>query len=915
LKPAVLSLLDKDLSEHTFPLTFLGAGYALISLIILARAVSSAMDSGVSVGFYYIVLALTPLVAFIVGNRLIVREYIGKTRLFVEALPVAMSSPLIIKFVMGFVYMALLTSLGLLITMGMDSDGDISPSFAGLLLIKSITLVFVLWSIVFSVSLFGRLRLILYLVIGATLYYLLSSPSIDADRFGPLALLDFELFAFERDIVPWMQIIQSVITGIVIAGIGFALALFNEGSLTESLAKPMNRRDFVALTIVGFAALVIFPVLTKDWKKTPYSFSGEQVVRSEWPPIAIRFNSPKQKPIAQSLLKRLKQTLQVAQRELGIAQVPSIRISMDTSLSTKDVNMWTRNGVIIEANYGEYDSYQNTVLEAHVLHGVFQRLTDNRAVFEPRHWLTDGLTRYWATTPLTEKDRREHAAQVFARAIFALDRSPLTPDLITNWQLVADVTGLIAAEALAFTAIEFFLQTHGNDPLTRLARANLTEPIPTGFRGPLNDRSPAAQERFESIVGESWNSFMQNWRQWLSDQRKRPDVAEFLALIPAITGVAAPHTNQDGVLTLDARFEPLADFDSIDELGTCEVNHKSIGAFDWEIWLNTDNRLAGECTLDGVAQRISQYARQLLPIGLMWVAIDLLSWGAEIFSNRLDEQTYSDWCSVVCDPGVSWTLAITVLIIAVVIGYSLFPREFDDATINFLRGMPITPAQIFIAKYAAALILSAVMIVFGVVVIELLMWTNPQSLIGTNYRDNTLLLALRDFIALAVMIAYGIFLSRFRTVGLVIMLALLAALGWLENVQGYSPAWSPIEMFRVEYFGQSIELPWFALLTNAGVGLVILLVSYRMWSNTEATSVARDGTISAKGSWFAALGAIGALAVITVIAVALVSPDKRGSKKTGIETEYYKFRFHPYLQAKADTFWPPGKAFESIYRT
>ncbi len=293
--------------------------------------------------------------------------------------------------------------------------------------------------------------------------------------------------------------------------------------------------------------------------------------------------------------------------------------------------------------------------------------------------------------------------------------------------------------------------------------------------------------------------------------------------------------------------------------------------------------------------------RQLLPIGLMWVLIDLMSWGSEIFSNRLDEQTYSEWCSVVCDPGVSWTLAITVLVIAIVIGYSLFPREFDDSTINFLRGLPITPAHIFMSKYAAALILSAVMILFSIVIVELLLATNPQSLIGNNHRDITLALGLRDFIALAVMIAYGIFLSRFRTVGLVIMLALLSALGWLETSSGYTPYWSPIEMFRVEYFGQSVELPWRALLTNIGVAIVLLLAGYRIWSNAEVTGMNRDGTISVRASWFAAIGSIAALLVVSVIAVAMVSPKKDSTAKSTISTDHYRFRFHPYLQRKADT--------------
>lgn len=609
MKSAVISLLDKDLSEHTFPLTFLGAGYALISLIILARAASSAMDSGITIGFYFILLTLTPLVAFIVGNRLIVREYIGKTRLFVEALPVALASPLVIKYVLGLIYLFALTGAGLLITMGVDSDAEISPSFAGLLLLKSLTLVFVLWSLVFSISLFGRLRLILYLVIGFATYYLMADPGIDADKFGPLALLDSQLFAHERDVIPWAQIIQSIVAGLIIAGIGFALALFNEGSLTESLAKPMNRRDFVALSIVGFAVLVIYPVLSKDWKKTPYAFSGALVVRSEQPPIAIRFDSEEQKPVAQSLVKRLTQILKVVQRELGVAELPRIRISMNTALSQKDVNMWTTNGVIIEANYGEYDTYQNTVLDAHALHGVFQILTANRAVFEPRHWLVDGITRSWATTPLNEKERAQHDAQVYARAIFALERSPLTPDLITNWQLVADATGLAAAEALAFTAVDYFRQTHGNEPLTQLARNNLIKPIPSGLRGPLQDRLVTAEQKFEATVGVSWDSFMQDWRNWLSKQRERADIAEYLALIPAITGSVKSHTNADGVLTLDAHFEKLAGFSGINKQGTCEVNHESISAFDREIWLNSDNRLTGPCTLEGVAQSISRYAQ------------------------------------------------------------------------------------------------------------------------------------------------------------------------------------------------------------------------------------------------------------------------------------------------------------------
>ena len=96
-----LSLLLKDCREHSLALFSLGTGLIAVVLISLTqqRAAEFNMSSFEVVRFA--LMTVVPLITLIVGNRLIVREYSGGTRRFMESLPIKPATPLMVKLVMG----------------------------------------------------------------------------------------------------------------------------------------------------------------------------------------------------------------------------------------------------------------------------------------------------------------------------------------------------------------------------------------------------------------------------------------------------------------------------------------------------------------------------------------------------------------------------------------------------------------------------------------------------------------------------------------------------------------------------------------------------------------------------------------------------------------------------------------------
>jgi len=433
------TLLKKEFRQHGVAMLLLGGGFVATMMLAHAQNQQAAFAmSPLQVLLLSITLVL-PLIAFIMGNRLIASEYLGNTRQFVEALPIRPIAFLIIKYCLGLFFVAALAVASIAYAWLLSDSGDaLDRNLLNIILVKTLSVVFLVWSVVFCFSFFGSLRFALYVLVGLVILTLLSYPSFDHSEFGPFALLDQSVFAFEREQMPIKAAAQTVFMGLVFTLAGFALPLMRDGSLVESLSKPVNRGNMVVLGVIAVGVFVTMGALVEKWQKEDYQFSSDHVVSEVDPPISILYLKPQYIATSQRLLDSMRSIVGSLQDALQFESLPTVRVALDTDLSPtdlSDIRFSSADGVLIRANYLQYDSYSMAVLQTNALHQLIQATSRERRTFEPYHWLLDGFTRWWVEKELAQP---AHKAELLARANYSLNYLEAPVNLSSNWQWIAE---------------------------------------------------------------------------------------------------------------------------------------------------------------------------------------------------------------------------------------------------------------------------------------------------------------------------------------------------------------------------------------------------------------------------------------------------------------------------------------------
>lgn len=228
-------------------------------------------------------------------------------------------------------------------------------------------------------------------------------------------------------------------------------------------------------------------------------------------------------------------------------------------------------------------------------------------------------------------------------------------------------------------------------------------------------------------------------------------------------------------------------------------------------------------------------SRQLLPIGCLWLSVLVLNYIVQFSTERIDELTFGGWCEGYCDYDTSAFVIVFSVLIALVTAYSLFPREHDDATIDFLRALPVSPRAVFIAKVFAGWGLLVLINLLSYGLDALLLAVNPESIGGRFYPQVWGTLLWRDCLLAFIILSHGILLSWFRTIGLVVYAIYLLLLMWAESALGTSGIWSIFALHSNEYDGSSLLVNTQALAVHTAVAIGILLLAYLLWSRTESS--------------------------------------------------------------------------------
>lgn len=232
---------------------------------------------------------------------------------------------------------------------------------------------------------------------------------------------------------------------------------------------------------------------------------------------------------------------------------------------------------------------------------------------------------------------------------------------------------------------------------------------------------------------------------------------------------------------------------------------------------------------------IAKEWRQLLPIAWLWLAVLFLGYITQFSTERIDEQTFTGWCEGYCDYNSSVVVAFIGALFALVTAYSLFPREHDDATIDFLRALPISRRSIFVAKVLAAWLLLCAINLFAYSLDALILASNPESIGGKFYLQVWSTLLWRDCLFAFVVLSHGILLSWFRTVGLIVYAIYLLLLMWAESQWGSSGFWSIFSLLNNEYDGSRLTVNAEGLAIHSAIAVFLLWVSYKLWSRAESS--------------------------------------------------------------------------------
>ena len=302
--------------------------------------------------------------------------------------------------------------------------------------------------------------------------------------------------------------------------------------------------------------------------------------------------------------------------------------------------------------------------------------------------------------------------------------------------------------------------------------------------------------------------------------------------------------------------------------------------------------------------------RQLTPMIVFIFLFMSLNLIFEPITNRPDE---SEWVRVSggLEPGDGTATAILLLVFSLMTAFSLFPREHDEGTIEFLHSLPVSRGHIFLSKISAALLILIIGLYYGMMIDWLTQLLNNQSFTGEQFNIS---IAIRtEFLHSAyifIVFSHGVLLSFFRRFGLIIY----GTIWWiLETVNEISPSFEYVNFMNLidfEYHGQTLLIPWLPLMLHMAAGLICLSIAGLLWTGSAERFTFWYGLLFKK-LWGRLLLAAG-IAGIIILSISFGYKSSKDYEYSEVSyqsfstarftTEHYKFTYPSNLRETALSF-------------
>lgn len=525
-----LVLIQKELRRNWPTFLMLGLFTWLVVFTIAYRVNADGTGGGAFPGVGWGLLYMMPISGIILGHVLISSEYQAKTQLFLEGLPLPKWRMITWKLVLGF-FLACLYAVGSVLIgwlLAMGSE-PVTGRFLGVLLTSACGWAMFSAGFFFVTGFLGRYRIIIYLTLAITLLLVINS-TIPISDFPPYALIANSRFGFEREVWPFfdLKITAAIIIGWI--AIAYLLGLAKEGSISSMLGEKMSYREKMFIGgAFGIGLMTLSPFLFEEPKGEPFAIPG--AIEEDWEGVTVTI-SPEElnKPVDLeiSIAAKLARRLAQARDWLGIPEADFPRVFVVEKSDIEEVERidWDDvegdNVVLMYAGYRQPEFTEGRLL-SWTMSQVLRKNSKDRVTHEDRWWIVCGLEGLWEM----EEAEPETIAEREQMAVEAVQKEGLTIESLEGWSLYQDDVEWRSADAVAWMGMRLLQKEKGREVVQKLAKATVTKPFTRkDARAVVWDYRNPVKPAFEAATGESLESFVEKWRNYILSFSKETEEEE-----------------------------------------------------------------------------------------------------------------------------------------------------------------------------------------------------------------------------------------------------------------------------------------------------------------------------------------------------------------------------------------------------
>lgn len=536
MKSPGISLFSKNFSQHAI-VVLAGCLFGLIYVgaLVVVSEVNGRVLSHLSIVASFAKSGLL-LVGVVFGQRFITNEYYNRTQRFLESLPVSRLRVVVAQYGFGLVSLLLVMGVvwGCLVWLAAEQE-PIRERFLLLMLGRWASFSFALWGLVFVFAMLGRLRIPLAAVAGLVTYFVFSNTTFELDRFGPFALMDSDLFAFERRALPTIDVLVTLGIGLVLLIAGLTLANLREGSFIESLANPMGVREkgfILGLVVLGLGASVI---LQPEPPIAPFEFTDDRVLRKGV--IEVSYLESQRAEDAQRLTNYLHGRISALSELVATRSADfKLRIGLDTSLDARDFRTGQSSaefGVVAYTNFIRDPEWDIEYFGSYVMHQWLAANANQELSIESGHWLLDGFSRWWATHGAQPAPALSEALDpLVLEALYILTAGLPDERSLEDWDKTTQRYGEVQSMTVAYFGWRVLADLRGHATVLKLADTEFNRLQHHDIRDWWYRYRHPAEQRFAEITGVSMTAFIEQWRAMALELMQREDYAAALGQLP-----------------------------------------------------------------------------------------------------------------------------------------------------------------------------------------------------------------------------------------------------------------------------------------------------------------------------------------------------------------------------------------------